>query len=93
MTTTELDVWELTSLLCHETNDITAWVREGEGTFLLHWTDGINEWVESFPTLSIAVLRLASLIACGENDWDKGFTDSPTQFIQKAGNFLSHTVG
>lgn len=93
MTTTDIDMWELVSLFHYETNDVSAWVRKGENALHLHWTDGINEWVEDFPSLSFAMLRLGALIACGESDWDKGFLTSPQVFTQQAGIFLSNTVG
>lgn len=52
------------------------------------WTDGINEWVEYYPLLSLAFARMATLTACAENDWDKMFVSDNNEFVAKASLFL-----
>jgi hypothetical protein len=63
---------------------------ETNGTlFNLCYTDGINEWSEPYPALSVAIMRLAVLTECD----DKGtlmfqhnhltFSDHATEFIYR----------
>jgi hypothetical protein len=63
---------------------------ETNGTlFNLYFSDGINEWTEPYPALSVALMRLAVLTECD----DKGtlmfqhnhlvFSDHATEFIYK----------
>jgi hypothetical protein len=68
-------------------------IYEHDGKFILRWTDFVaNEWAEEFPTMSVALLRLASLIACGESDWHNGFNQVPAEFTNLGKDFLSVTT-
>lgn len=67
--------------------------QEDDGTYSLLWDDCVvNEWSENFPALSMALARLASLIACGESEWEKGFTQQPPDFLTVADEFFRNTV-
>lgn len=67
--------------------------NEYDKTFTLYWNDMVvNEWSETFPTLSVALARLAALVACGETNWERGLLHSPSTFTQMAENFLSATI-
>lgn len=49
-----------------------------------------NTWVEYFPSLSTALMRMASLARCGEEDWNRSFyyeSDSE-HFLYRAEEFL-----
>jgi hypothetical protein len=75
-------------------NDITASLGFTVGnTFALEWTDGINRWKEEFPTLSVALLRLAALMECRQSDWHRGFSQQPTEFAVEAWQFLDTVTG
>lgn len=65
-----------------------------DDTCLLQWNDGVaNEWKETYNTLSGALVRAATLAACGEAGWDKGFTTTePSLFEQKASFFLQREM-
>lgn len=59
----------------------------------LWWSDGIaNEWTEEYPTVSLAVLRLASLFKCGESNWHDGFALESEQFEQVGEEFFARVV-
>jgi hypothetical protein len=61
-----------------------------DGTYSLRWNDlVINDWEETFPTLSITLARLAALVACGESDWNRCFASSAEDFVDSAANFLA----
>jgi hypothetical protein len=51
-----------------------------------------NEWVETFPTLSLALLRVAVLVKCGESDWAMGFANDPATFSIVGESFLDSEV-
>ena len=56
-------------------------IANPDSTYTLRWDDMvINEWSETFPTLSIALARLAALTHCGERDWETGFSTSDKDF-------------
>ena len=55
--------------------------------YSLWWTDYVaNDWLEWYPTLSMALARTAALLHCGENDWNIGFTS--TSFPEAAALFF-----
>jgi hypothetical protein len=68
--------------------------RTVEDTFLLKWNDGVaNEWSENYSLLSSALARAATLAACGETGWGKGFsTVDPQLFANKAEAFISQEI-
>jgi hypothetical protein len=69
--------------------DSNVIVEQIDAVYTLRWNDGVaNEWTESYPTLSVALARAATLAACGESDWEKGFANSPVDFTVNAKNFL-----
>ncbi len=51
-----------------------------------------NEWVEIYPTLSLALLRVAVLVKCGEHDFEKLFTNTPDVFARVGDVFLNGEV-
>lgn len=66
-----------------------AYIEPNGTLFNLRYTDGINEWTETYPALSVALMRLAVLTECD----DKGtlmfqhnqlvFSDHATEFIYR----------
>lgn len=68
-------------------NDFDVNVRihkNTDSTWTLSWDDGIaNEWNETFPSLSIALARMAVLVHCGELDWEVGFSANPEKFTSE----------
>jgi len=69
--------------------DVPVTITKGEREYTLHWTDGVaNDWTESYPLLSLALARFATLVACAENDWQKGFVSSNNDFVLNASLFL-----
>ena len=68
---------------------VTITKRESERDYELSWTDGVaNDWQEYYPLLSLALARFATLVACAENDWQKGFVSSNNDFVLNASLFL-----
>ena len=61
---------------------MTASVHDVKQTAWLWWTEGINEWCEQFPSVSVALGRLAVLIGFGENGWVDGFSLNESQFAE-----------
>ncbi|WP_156448220.1 hypothetical protein [Mycobacterium sp. NAZ190054] len=65
---------------------LTGCDRDG---YVLWWTDGgPNEWTEEYETLSVALMRVACLQRCVENDWDLGLVHAPGEFPAVAEPFL-----
>lgn len=63
------------------------------GSSVLSWNDGfLNEWLEEYPTLSLALVRLAALARCAENDFHSSFTGDRDAFIHRANWFLDQEV-
>ena len=55
--------------------------------YSLWWTDYVaNDWLEWYPTLSMALARTAGLLHCGEHNWSIGFT--ATSFPEAAALFF-----
>ena len=54
-----------------------------------------NVWVETFPSLSTALIRMATLARCGETDWNQGFRYDveDSQFLEPAEAFLDEQTG
>lgn len=69
--------------------DVPVTITKRESDYELSWTDGIaNDWQEYYPLLSLALARFATLVACAENDWQKGFVSSNNDFVLNASLFL-----
>jgi hypothetical protein len=51
-----------------------------------------NEWIETFSTLSLALLRVATVIKCGEVDWAVGCATDPIEFSIVGESFLNSQV-
>jgi hypothetical protein len=63
--------------------------RDGyEKGYRLSWDDGVaNEWVETYPALSLAMARVAALVACLEES-HRTFTHDELEFVSVADAFL-----
>lgn len=74
-----------------------CWVtltRDPDGMFTLAWHDGVvNDWVETYTSLSPALARLALLTACSELGWDHGFVRDPDDHETQWKNFVAENVG
>ena len=69
-----------------------AIVRREEEKYDLTWTDYIvNVWTETFEDLSTAMMRAATLVKCGEKDWE-AFRQSPEEFTKVAEYFFDIAV-
>lgn len=65
--------------------------RQDDGKFEVIWTDYvINVDTEVFDTLSVALMRAAALIKCGEDA--AMFRQSPEEFSVLAKDFLEQAV-
>ena len=63
--------------------------RAGDG-FVLRWSDFVaNEWEENYGSLSVALVRVAALVRCGESGWAQGFVSDAQAFQVAAGWFLA----
>jgi hypothetical protein len=51
-----------------------------------------NEWIETFETLSLALLRVAVVIKCGESNWEGGSLNDPAEFAVTGELFLNSEV-
>lgn len=71
-------------------DDVRVVVSQGQDdSGYLWWTDFVaNEWCEHYPTVSLAIARLALLQACGESAWEKGFTHTPKGFVVAFNKFM-----
>lgn len=55
----------------------------------LSWGDSIaNEWRETYPSLALALARVAVLAHCGANDWEIGFFSGVAEFTANASSFI-----
>ena len=69
--------------------DVPVTITKRERDYELSWTDGVaNDWQEYYPLLSLALARFATLVACAENDWQKGFVSDNNKFVRNASEFL-----
>lgn len=75
-------------------NIIITLHKQGE-LWKLEWSDGIaNTWAELYPVMSVALVRMATLVAIGE-DLGKGdlfFTETPDKFTEIASDFLFERI-
>lgn len=88
--------YEMAKLLfVYDMGDVTALISQGaDDSGFIRWTDHVaNEWIEHFPNVSLAIMRLATLQACGENSWEKGFVHTPKGFARVADEFVSNAIG
>lgn len=71
-----------------KTNGMVAVIEERDGAFHLWWSDGPNDWEESYPSLPLAICGLAALTqtaVANEGGWLR-----PVDEIVKAGrSFLA----
>ncbi len=82
------------AIISYRDADIECEIIEVMGEFILFWNDGVaNEWSETYELLSIAVSRLASLIACGEANWEVGFVTTPVSHVEVAQRFIDESLG
>lgn len=51
-----------------------------------------NVWREEYSTLSLALLRVAVLVKCGEHDFEKMFANDPEVFAPRGDLFLNGEV-
>lgn len=75
-------------------DDVKAVVSQGaDDSGFLWWTDFVaNEWLEHYPSVSLAIARLALLQACYESAWEKGFAQTPTEFMNEYSKFLDSAI-
>lgn len=75
-------------------DDAKAVVSQGaDNSGYLWWTDFVaNEWLEHYPTVSLAIARLALLQACGESAWDKAFKQTPKEFVQQYDKYQEEAI-
>jgi hypothetical protein len=65
-------------------------IKQGtDDSAYLNWNDGVaNEWTEHYTSLTYAIGRLATLQACAESNFEKGFTLTPKGFVSQFDKFL-----
>lgn len=64
-----------------------------DNKFVMTWGDFVvNEWSEKFDNLSMLLLRLATLMKCGEENWDACFAIDLDDFIEVGHTFFERTV-
>ena len=61
-------------------------------SYVLTWTDGLEEWEETYGSLSSALARLALLAACSESGWEDGFADDEGEHVVRWEAFLSDAI-
>lgn len=67
-----------------------AAVTASDEGFTLSWHDGVcNAWTFEDPLLSVVLMRLATLVACGEVDFTAFFTTDEDEFAAAARRFLA----
>ena len=68
-------------------------VLEERGVFAVLCGDYVaNVWREEFPTLSLALLRVAVLVKCGEHEFEQMFAKDPETFARRGDLFLNGEV-
>ena len=70
------------------------WITPTDSGIRLTWTDGVaQEEVEEYPSLSLALARVAALAKCGESKWSAGFVQADVAgFVPLAESFFSEVV-
>ena len=69
------------------------WIHPTDYGFVLQWTDGIaQEEREHYPSLALALARVAALAKCGEAKWGSGFLQDVEGFSVVAESFLAEVV-
>jgi hypothetical protein len=59
----------------------------------LYWSDAVaNDWTERYTELSHALLRVASLVYCGEHHYQRFYTHSADEFPTAAAQLLATTT-
>jgi hypothetical protein len=64
----------------------------GEGFGLICGDYVANEWEEIYPSLSLALLRAAVLVGCGECNFRGFFTSNSEEFTKVGAEFLRSQV-
>lgn len=60
---------------------------------LLLWgTDSINQHEEFYVDVPTALARLAALVMCCQADWDSSPVGTPSDFTQRAHEFLTNSI-
>lgn len=68
-------------------------VVEIDGTYLLWWSDGVaNDWEERYPTMALAMLRLAVLCQCAIESDRQFFAHQFAEFSVIGQDFLHQEV-
>lgn len=82
-------------LFIYDMGDVTAQISKGvDDSGFIRWTDHVaNEWIEHFSSVSIALMRLAALQACGETCWETVFVHTPKGFERIADKFVNEVIG
>lgn len=72
---------------------VTACISQGvDDSGFIRWTDNVvNEWIEHYESVSMALARLAVLQECAQGDWLQGFHQNPAEFTQVARKFFQET--
>jgi len=75
-------------------NEAEITVERYGNSFIVSCGDYVaNEWSEDYPTLSLALARVAVLVKCGEVGFnDSGFNNKRDEFVNVAGEFLNDSV-
>ncbi|WP_333890827.1 hypothetical protein [Mycolicibacterium gadium] len=59
----------------------------------LYWSDGVaNDWTEHYTELSHALLLTASLVYCGEHQYERFYAHSAEEFPTAAAQLLATTT-
>lgn len=90
MNTEPFDYEHLPQVCRYQTDEVLAEIyTTPDGAALLVWTDYVaSEWHETFPTVPIALARLACLTECERHAWGKGFAFQPEEFARYVFAFL-----
>jgi len=75
-------------------NEAEITVQSYGNSFIVSCGDYVaNEWSEDYPTLSLALARVAVLVKCGEVGFNaSGFKNTRDVFVNVAGEFLNDSV-
>ncbi len=73
--------------------DYRATITEHPTGAVLRWTDYVaNSWTETFPSLALALTRLATLDECADRDFIPTFLHSAAEHADRAQTFLDHEL-